>query len=112
MTEPLRTPEDVHAFVEGLVFTDEVVPESQLPPVAAADQDALVPRSFKLPLGLDRGLQALADARKMTKSDLVRQFLEVQYAAEMTAQTGDDELISRADAIRALAAIRPLPRSA
>ena len=112
MTEPLQTPEDVRAFVDGLVFSDETVAEEDLPPLAAPDQDPLVPRSFKLPLRLDRGLEELAKARGITKSDLVREYLEIQYAAELAARRGGEELISRADALRALAALRPLPRSA
>ena len=51
---------DIHTFVDGLVSSDEVVAEDDLPPVAGPDEDALVPRSFKLPAQLDRGLEELA----------------------------------------------------
>jgi predicted DNA-binding protein len=112
MNERLQTPQDVHALVDGLVFSDETVAQEDLPPVAAPDDDALVPRSFKLPLRLDRGLEELAKARGLTKSDLVREYLEIQYATEMATRHSEDEPISRADALRALAALRPLPRSA
>jgi hypothetical protein len=112
MSERLQTPEDVHAFMDGLVFSDEAITEGDLPPAAGPDEDALVPRSFKLPSQLDRGLEELARRRGVSKSALVREYLEIQYAAETSAREGGEELISRADALRALAALRPLPRSA
>lgn len=111
MNQP-RTLAEVQASMDGLSFSDETVPEEELPPLAARDEEALVPRPFKLPMRLDRGLEEIAQTRGVTKSDLVREYLEIQYAAEQAAHQGGEELISRADALRALAALRPPPRGA
>ncbi|CAA9287172.1 MAG: hypothetical protein AVDCRST_MAG41-4084 [uncultured Corynebacteriales bacterium] len=65
-------------------------------------QTAVVVRSLRLPLQLDRRLRAVAERRGIPASTLVRQWVEAELVA-----LEDDQLISRADAARALAAVRP-----
>lgn len=65
-------------------------------------QTAVVVRSLRLPLQLDRRLRAVAERRGIPASTLVRQWVESELVA-----LEDDQLISRADAVRALAAVRP-----
>ena len=63
---------------------------------------AVVVRSLRLPMRLDRRLRAVAERRGIPASTLVRQWVECELVA-----LEDDQLISRADAARALAAVRP-----
>ena len=71
------------------------VPDEPLP-------TAVVVRSLRLPSALDRRLRAVAGQRGIPASTLVRQWVEAELAA-----LEDDQLISRADAVRALATVRP-----
>lgn len=114
LSSVLQTPEQVAAFLDGLTFTDDPLAPHELPPVLAEGEDALVPRSFKLPQRLDAALARAADARRISKSEIVRQYLETAVAADLAVdQDGDpDVLIPLADALRALTALRHLPRTA
>ena len=94
---PDRT-EDVQALMDGLQFSDEPV---ELPPRPA--DTVMVVRSLRLPLDLDKRLKAAAEARGVPTSTLVREWIELELTA-----LEHDQPISRADALRALAALRPL----
>jgi predicted DNA-binding protein len=63
----------------------------------------MVVRSLRLPLDLDLRIKAVARARGVPASTLVREWVELGLTA-----TEDDAPISRADALRALAGLRPL----
>ena len=107
-----QTPDQVTVFMDGLTYTDKHVPEHDLPPVLADGEDVLVPRSFKLPTQLDTALARLATARGISKSELVRQYLDAAVAADLTAGPSSEVLIPLADALRALTGLRQLLRSA
>ena len=94
---PDRT-EDVQALMDGLQFSDEPV---ELPP--RPGDTVMVVRSLRLPVDLDKRLKAAAEARGVPMSTLVREWIELELTA-----LEQDQPISRADALRALAALRPL----
>jgi predicted DNA-binding protein len=71
------------------------------PPVP--DEEAMVVRSLRLPLDLDRRLKAAASRRGVAMSTLLREWIELELAG-----LEDDRPISRADALRALASLRPV----
>jgi len=100
MTDLPQRPEDVPMFMDGLTFGGE---PSQIPPAPAAGDEAMVVRSLRLPLELDRRLTAAAEARGVSMSMLVREWIDLELVA-----LEHDQPISRADALRALAALRPL----
>ena len=111
-SDPLETPERVQAFMADLTFRDEPVAVEDLPPLPVPGEDALVPRSFKLPARLDAALEQLAEARNVNKSVLVRQYLEAAVTADLAARQGGGVLIPLADALRALASLGQLPHTA
>ncbi len=100
MSDLPQRPEDVPAFMDGLTFEGE---PAEVPPVPAAGEEAMVVRSLRLPLELDRRLKAAAEARGLSMSMLVREWIDLELAG-----LEHDQPISRADALRALAALRPL----
>jgi len=63
----------------------------------------MVVRSLRLPTDLDQRVKAVAQARGVAMSALVREWIELELAA-----LEQDQPISRADALRALASLRPL----
>src|SRR5690349_12681231 len=102
MTDLSDRPEDVQSLMDGLRFSDEPV---QPPP--RPDDTVMVVRSLRLPLDTDRRLKEAAVARGVPTSTLVREWIELELAA-----LEQDQPISRADALRALASLRPLAGAA
>ena len=90
--------EDVHAFLESLEFGPEAADE-----LPAPGSPVMVVRSLRLPFELDRRLKAAAERRGVPTSTLVREWIELELTA-----LEDDQPISRADALRALASLRPV----
>lgn len=101
MTEPGQRPEDVQAYMEGLEFGDTATDEPPRP-----EGEAMAVRSVRWPVELDRRVKAAAAAREMSVSALVREWIELELAG-----LEQDEPISRADALRALAGLRPVGRT-
>jgi len=62
----------------------------------------MVVRSLRLPLELDRHVKAAAASRGLPTWTLLREWIELQLAGLQ------DQTISRGDALRALAGLRPL----
>ncbi|WP_069162746.1 hypothetical protein [Nocardia altamirensis] len=101
------TPQGVEELMNSLVFDDEPVRDADLPAPLAPGEDIMVVRSLRLPLAMDQSIKAEAQARGLTMSELIRDWLAVELAA-----LADDQPISRADALRALAGVRPIhPRA-
>jgi predicted DNA-binding protein len=73
----------------------------ELPP--PPDGESMVVRSLRLPLELEQRVKAAASVRKVPVSVLLREWIEQSLTA-----LEDDQPISRADALRAVAALRPL----
>ena len=109
---PPQTPEQVREFLDGLTFTDEPVADQDVPAVLADGEDVLVPRSFKLPQRLDAVLDEIARDRRVSKSELVRQYLEAAVVTDRANGEQTELLIPLADAIRALTGLRPRPHTA
>ncbi|MFE3279554.1 ribbon-helix-helix protein, CopG family [Nocardia sp. NPDC059239] len=101
---PIPTPEQVASLMSSTNLTWEEVPEDQVPPVAE-DETVMVVKSLRLPLKMVEKVQDEADARGISWSELIRDWVAVELAA-----LEDDQPISRADAMRALAALHPLNR--
>jgi predicted DNA-binding protein len=99
MAELPKRPEDVRAFVESLEFGADAT-EEELPPRGAT---VMIVRSLRLPFELDRRVKAAAERRGVPTSTLVREWIELELTA-----LEDDQPISRADALRALASLRPI----
>jgi predicted DNA-binding protein len=99
MTELPKRPEDIRDFMESLEF-DGDAPADEVPP---RDASIMVVRSLRLPSELDQRLKAVARRRGVPTSTLVREWIELELTA-----LEDDQPISRADALRALAALRPM----
>lgn len=97
------TPQGVDELMDSLVFDDAPVRESDVPPPMAPGEDIMVVRSLRIPLDMDQSIKAEAQARGITMSELIRDWLAVELAA-----LADDQPISRADALRALAGVRPI----
>lgn len=109
---PPRTAEELAAWTNHLQFhPEETVAAEDLPPVLGEREEVLVPRSFKIPLELDQDLQQMADARGVTKSQLIRDICIAAVAAER-ANRGEDVLVPLSEVYRALSQVRGLPRSA
>lgn len=98
MTDLPERSEDVQPFMDGLQFSDET---AELPPPSG--DTVMVVRSLRLSLELDKRLKTAAEARGVPMSTLVREWIELELTA-----LEHDQPISRADALRALAALRPL----
>ncbi len=107
------TAEGMAAWIDGLTFhPDQAVPDDQMPPALGEDEDVLVPRSFKIPMQLDARLKGIADRQGISKSELLRRYLEAAVAAELATEGEPDVLIPLSEALRALSGLPRLPRSA
>jgi hypothetical protein len=91
-----------------LVATGQTVPAEQLPE-PGGDASVWVTTSFRMRQDQHHRVTAFAKAHGIDKSTLLRQWIDMQLAAE--GETAG-EPISRGDALRALAGLPPLPRSA
>lgn len=98
MTDLPERSEDVPPFMDGLTFSDE---SAELPP--PPNEPVMVVRSLRLPVELDQRLKAAAQTRGVRMSTLVREWIELELTA-----LEQDQPISRADALRAVASLRPL----
>ena len=90
--------------LDDLVFSDEAPGPDDVPPRLQPGEEVMVVRSYRIPVELDAWLREQAEARRVTRSDLVRDLIELGRIA----LTGTDRSISLADAIRALTNVRPL----
>ena len=101
-----QTPDDVGEFMDNLVFEELPTAQDEADTLASlpAGSDVMIVRSVRLPLELDQAVADAAKAVEMPKSTWVRQAIEMALAA----QAGQDEPISRADALRALTLLRPI----
>ncbi len=98
MTDLPDKTEDVQPLMDGLQFSNQ---PAELPP--RPGDTVMVVRSLRLSVELDKRLKAAAEARGVPMSTLVREWIELELTA-----LEQDQPISRADALRALAALRPL----
>jgi predicted DNA-binding protein len=94
-----KRPEDVRDFLESLEFGEDA-DEKELPPRGAP---VMVVRSLRLPFELDQRVKAAAGRRGVPTSTQLREWIELELTA-----LEDDQPISRADALRALASLRPI----
>jgi hypothetical protein len=94
-------------FMDHLTFTDEAVPDEELPPRLQPGDDVMVPRSVRWPLDLDLRIKTAAQSRGIAMSQLMREFAEAGLAA-----MADDQPISRAEVMRIIAGLRPLEKTA
>jgi len=99
MAELPKDPDAARDFMESLEFGEDASDE-ELP---ARGAPVMVVRSLRLPFDLDRRVKTAAERRGVPTSTLIREWIELELAA-----LGDDEPISRADALRALASLRPI----
>jgi predicted DNA-binding protein len=91
--------EEIRDFMESLEFDGEAT-QDEVPP---RDMPVMVVRSLRLPFELDQKLKAAAQRRGVRTSTLIREWIELELTA-----LEDDQPISRADALRALATLRPM----
>jgi predicted DNA-binding protein len=63
----------------------------------------MVVRSIRLPVELHERIKKVAGDRGVPATTLIREWIELELSA-----VEDDQPISRADALRALASLRPL----
>jgi hypothetical protein len=80
--------------------------------VLAEGEDVLVLRSFKLLQRLDAAPDEPARDRRVSKSELVRQYLEAAVATDRANGDKAELLIPLADASRCLTGRRPRPHTA
>lgn len=96
------TAEELDKFLGNLTYLDEEIAAAELPPPPSEDHPVMVVTSLRLPLELHERLKAAAGSRGKPFSALAREWIEMGLAA-----LEDDQPISRADALRALAGLRP-----
>jgi predicted DNA-binding protein len=103
------TPEAIDAYMASLSFAAPPTPAEQaalLDALPAAGDGVMIVRSLRLPLELDSAAAAAAAKAGLAKTTWIRQAIQMALAL----QADDDQPISRADALRALAQLRPAPR--
>jgi len=95
----------VAAAAGDLTYVDTGESEAELlaklPPITEDVDDMLVVTSLRIPLSLHNRLKEYAAAHNTKPSVLIRQWIELHLSAD------DDRPILLADAIRALASVRP-----
>ncbi|GAB2529767.1 ribbon-helix-helix protein, CopG family [Nocardia heshunensis] len=101
------SPEETAAFMDRLVFSDEPVPVDEVPPRLESGEDIVVTTSIRLPLQLHAKLKQLAEERNIGVSTLIREWAE----AAVAELDGEDQLISLAEAKRALSRVHPIHRA-
>jgi predicted DNA-binding protein len=101
-----RTPDEVREFMDGLSFEPEPSAQQQkklLESLPEPGSPVMVVRSIRLPVDLHERVKKVAEARGVPATTLIREWIEVELSA-----LENDQPISRADALRALAALRPV----
>ena len=99
-----QDPAGLSDLMAGLTFGADA------PPPPRPNDEAtpvMVVRSERWPLELDERLRAAAKARGISRSQLLREWVELQLA-----ELEQDQPISRADLLRAIAGLRPIEPSA
>ncbi|ONM47928.1 ribbon-helix-helix protein, CopG family [Nocardia donostiensis] len=91
-----QTAEAAEAFLNSLTFDDD----APVPELPGPQAPVTVLRTVRIPFEMDQRIRQEADARGVSMSDLIRDWL----AIELAALDDDDAPISRADARRALTA--------
>ena len=103
--------EDVAELMNNLTFDPPPTPQQAAELLASLPPEGtpvMVVRSLRLPMDVDDAVAAAAKADGVTKTAWIRQAIEMA----LSLQTGDDQPISRADALRALTLLRPVRRVA
>lgn len=101
-----RTPDEVRAFMDDLTFEPAPAPEQEktlLDELPERGTPVMVVRSIRLPGDLHERVKKVAAQRGVPTTTLIREWIELELSA-----LENDEPISRADALRALAALRPV----
>lgn len=78
------SPTEIAAMTERLVYSDEPVDEATIP--TGPGNEIVVPRSVKMPRGLDKASKARANELGLSQSAYIRSLIEADIA---TAETGD-----------------------
>ncbi|MGV9410642.1 hypothetical protein ACWDOP_12065 [Nocardia sp. NPDC003693] len=102
-----NTPEETTAFLDRLVFSDDPVPADRVPPRLQPDDDIMVTTSIRLPLALHGRLKQLAEERRIGVSTLLREWAE----AAVSDLDDENQMISLAEAKRALSRVHPIHRA-
>ncbi|MET9489914.1 CopG family transcriptional regulator [Nocardia sp. NPDC006630] len=93
------------AWAEGMEFDQNAPAPVGLPGPADKPADGIpVKRSVKWSVDLDERLKATAEAKGITQSELIRQYMEMGLAAE-----GSGMVVNLADALRVLATVAHRP---
>lgn len=101
-----RTPEQVQEFMDKLAFDAAPGPEREkelLVSLPEPGEGVMVVRSIRLPLELHERVKKAAQDRGVATTALIREWIELGLSA-----LENDQPISRADALRALASLQPL----
>ncbi|MEU7769180.1 CopG family transcriptional regulator [Nocardia sp. NPDC049190] len=107
MTDYPTNPTDVRDLLSGLEYSDVPVDPGEVPPSLRPEDTVTVTTSLRIPLDLHQRVKKAAEQRNVSMSALIRDWIELELAT-----LENDQPISRADALRALAALHPLRRSA
>ncbi|GGN76477.1 hypothetical protein [Nocardia rhizosphaerihabitans] len=96
--------EELADYLDRLSFSDA---PAEAPPRLPANEDIMVTTSIRLPLGLHSRLKDLADERRVGVSTLLREWAE----AAVAEIDDEDQMISLAEAKRALSRVHPIHRA-
>jgi predicted DNA-binding protein len=92
--------------MENLTFEPAPSPERERELLASLPEQGapvMVVRSIRLPVELHERVKKVAQQRGVPATTLIREWIELELSA-----LENDEPISRADALRALASLRPV----